>query len=92
MWSSIHHALHAGCLRSASATALMTMSLNETVYWSPRAFRAWRASYARSMSISLVRKKCGIGPMDWLRRLAIVLRIWVSGTSRKPAAGSGSEG
>src|SRR5436190_22353709 len=38
------------------------------------------------MSISLVRKKCGMGPIDWTRRRAIVLRICVSGTSCEPWA------
>src|SRR6266851_1822458 len=42
---------------------------------------ASRASAARSMSISVVRKKCGTGPSEAASRLAIVLRIWVRGTS-----------
>src|SRR5882672_9382039 len=33
------------------------------------------------MSTSVVRKKWGMGPSDVAKRLAIVLRIWVRGTS-----------
>src|SRR6266576_2181549 len=76
MWSSWNQALQARCWTSASATALMTMSLYEIF-----SGRASRASAARSMSISVVRKKCGIGPIDAASRLAIVFRIWVRGTS-----------
>src|SRR5213076_1520742 len=43
--------------------------------------RASRASLARSMSTSVVRKKWGMGPSDAANRFAMVLRIWVSGTS-----------
>src|SRR5882724_495410 len=60
----------------------MMMSLKETLP-SPSRFNASRASAERSMSISDVRKKCGTGPMDCDRRLAMVFRIWVSGTSVK---------
>src|SRR2546429_4611553 len=82
MWSSWNQALQAGCLVSACAVALMMMSLNETLPWSPSCmFRASRASLARSMSTSLVRKKWGMGPSDVANRLAMVLRIWVRGTS-----------
>src|SRR6266513_1738381 len=82
MWSSWNQALQAGCLVSACAVALMMMSLNETFPWSPSClFRASRASLARSMSTSVVRKKWGTGPSDVASRFAIVLRIWVSGTS-----------
>src|SRR5947208_1581128 len=87
MWSSWNQALQARCLASASAVALMTMSLNETLpppppAWSPSCLlRPSRASAARSMSTSVVRKKWGMGPSDVARRLAIVLRIWVRGTS-----------
>ena len=42
------------------------------------------------MSISLVRKKCGIGPRDWASRFAIVLRIWVRGMSVKPEGSAGT--
>src|SRR5882762_5111908 len=61
----------------------MMMSLNEIFpSASPSClFKASRASAARSMSISVVRKKCGIGPIEAASRLAIVLRIWVRGTS-----------
>src|SRR5215831_15513644 len=41
------------------------------------------------MSTSVVRKKCGTGPSDAASRLAIVLRIWVSGTSRYAAPPTG---
>src|SRR3954452_5821632 len=41
-----------------------------------------RISAARSMSISLVRKKCGTGPSDVTRRRAIVRRISLAGSSR----------
>src|SRR5438876_254731 len=61
----------------------MMMSLNEI--FPPASPSCWlsasRASAARSMSISVVRKKCGIGPIDAASRLAIVFLIWVSGTS-----------
>src|SRR2546425_750470 len=57
-------------------------SLNETFPRSPSCrLSASRASAARSMSTSVVRKKCGMGPRDVASRLAIVLRIWVRGTS-----------
>src|SRR6266480_2481451 len=61
----------------------MMMSLNEILPpASPSCLlSASRASAARSMSISVVRKKCGIGPIDATRRLAIVFLICVSGTS-----------
>src|SRR5438034_5202956 len=83
MWSSWNQALQARCCTSARATALMMMSLNEIFPPSSPSclFRASRASAARSMSISVVRKKCGIGPIEAASRLAIVFRIWVSGTS-----------
>src|SRR6266481_1132929 len=83
MWSSWNQALQAGCLVSAWAVALMMMSLKETLpAWSPNwLFRASRASLARSMSTSVVRKKWGMGPSDVANRLAIVFRIWVRGTS-----------
>src|SRR6266404_1321774 len=83
MWSSWNQALQAGCLVSAWAVALMMMSLKETLpAWSPNwLFRASRASLARSMSTSVVRKKWGMGPSDVASRLAMVLRIWVNGTS-----------
>ncbi len=74
------------------------MSLNETLLppWSPSClFRASRASAARSMSTSLVRKKWGMGPSDVAKRFAIVLRIWVRGTSAYGApapAGTGDAG
>src|SRR2546430_10331093 len=43
MWSSWNQALQAGCLVSACAVALMMMSLNETLPWSPSClFRASR--------------------------------------------------
>src|SRR5213082_1095218 len=87
MWSSCNQALQARCLIRASAVALMTMSLNETLPRSPSClFRASRASAARSMSTSLVRKKWGMGPSDVTSRFAIVLRIWVRGTSSYGAA------
>src|SRR5207245_1385210 len=91
MWSSWNQALQAGCLVSACAVALMMMSLNETLPWSPSClFRASRASLARSMSTSVVRKKWGMGPREVASRFAMVLRIWVSGTSAYAApVGSG---
>src|SRR6266699_3577115 len=98
MWSSWNQALQARCFTSASALALMTMSLNDTLLppWSPSClFRASRASAARSMSTSLVRKKWGMGPSDVAERFAIVLRIWVRGTSAYGApapAGTGDAG
>src|SRR5947199_59788 len=82
MWSSWNQALQARCLVSASAVALMMTSLNETFPRSPSCrLSASRASAARSMSTSLVRKKWGMGPSDVARRLAMVLRICVRGTS-----------
>src|SRR5213592_4145094 len=82
MWSSWNQALQARCFVRASAVALTMMSLKETLPRSPSCrLRASRASAARSMSTSLVRKKWGTGPSDVTRRLAIVLRICVSGTS-----------
>src|SRR2546428_551792 len=82
MWSSWNQALQARCFVRASAVALTMMSLKETLPRSPSCgLRASRASAARSMSTSLVRKKWGTGPRDVTRRLAIVLRIWVRGTS-----------
>jgi hypothetical protein len=33
------------------------------------------------MSISVVRKKCGIGPIEAASRFAMVFRIWERGTS-----------
>src|SRR6266568_3686080 len=83
MWSSWNQALHARCLVSASATALITMSLKETL-----TSRAVRDSAARSMSTSVVRKKWGMGPREVASRLAIVLRIWVRGTSSKGVRGA----
>ena len=53
--SSIHQALQAGCWISAVATALIRMSLNETLPSGPSAFSASRASAVRSMSTSIVR-------------------------------------
>src|SRR5438309_326208 len=94
MWSSWNQALQARWRLSASAVALMMMSLKETLLppWSPSClFRASRASPARSMSTSLVRKKWGMGPSDVASRFAIVLRICVSGTSwYAPSGRSGS--
>src|SRR3989442_1626517 len=82
MWSSWNQALQARCLVSASAVALIMTSLNETFPRSPSCrLSASRASAARSMSTSLVRKKWGMGPSDVARRLAMVLRICVRGTS-----------
>src|SRR5712664_471132 len=97
MWSSWNQALHARCCTSASATALMMMSLNEIFPPSSPSclLSASRASAPRSMSTSVVRKKCGIGPIDAARRFAIVLRIWVRGTSSygvPEGAGSGERG
>src|SRR5882762_10515691 len=83
MWSSWNQALQARCCTSARATALMMMSLNEIFPPSSLSclLSASRASAARSMSTSVVRKKCGIGPIDAASRFAIVLRICVRGTS-----------
>ncbi len=86
MWSSCHQALQARCLTSARATPFRMMSLKLTLPVSPNCwFRASRASAARSMSTSDVRKKCGTGPSDAANRLAIVLRICVRGTSSNAA-------
>ena len=63
-----------------------------TPSFSRLALTRWRASIVRLMSTSTVRKKCGTGPIDSTRRLAIVFRIWVSGTSSKPASGRGGSG
>ena len=49
-----------------------------------------RAASARVMSMSTVRKKCGTGPSDPVRRRATVLRIWVSGMSTKSSPGAGA--
>src|SRR2546430_2536823 len=75
------------------------MSLNETLPRSPSCrFSASRASAARSMSTSVVRKKWGTGPREVAKRFAIVLRIWVSGTSsygapvRETGTGDGGGG
>src|SRR6267143_1404186 len=85
MWSSWNQALHARWCTNANATALMMMSLNEIFPPAPSSpsclLSASRASAARSMSISVVRKKCGTGPSEAASRLAIVFRIWVRGTS-----------
>src|SRR2546427_1378573 len=83
MWSSWNQALQARCCTSARATALMMISLNEIFPPSSPSclLSASRASAARSMPTSVVRKKCGIGPIEAAKRFAIVLRIWVSGTS-----------
>ena len=61
----------------------MTMSLKEMRAPSSSSLNCCRSSVARAMSTSAVRKKCGIGPRDSTSRRAIVLRIWVSGTSTK---------
>src|SRR2546430_1591175 len=82
MWSFWNQALQARCCVRACAVALMMMSLKDTLPWSPSClFRASRASLARSMSTSMVRKKWGMGPREVPSRFAMVLRIWVSGTS-----------
>src|SRR2546421_340475 len=82
MWSSWNQALQARCCVRACAVALMMMSLKDTLPWSPSClFRASRASLARSMSTSVVRKKWGMGPREVASRFAMVLRICVNGTS-----------
>ena len=68
-------AFTSGCSASARATALMTMSLNETLYSSPISVNCVRISAARVASNSAVRKKVGTGPLDSARRRAIVFLI-----------------
>src|SRR5512143_1935687 len=75
---------------------MMSLKLILSLPWSPSCrLSASRASAARSMSTSLVRKKWGTGPSDVASRLAIVFRICVSGISSKgapPGAVTGERG
>ena len=85
-----HHALHSGCRVSATAAALMIMSLSDA--FAPCAASSslilTRACSARVMSTSTVRKKWGTGPSDSVRRRATVLRICDSGRSSNSTSGA----
>jgi hypothetical protein len=76
-------ALTSGCSLSASAVALMPMSLNDALYSSPISDSCSRISVARVTSNSAVRKKVGTGPFDSASRRAMVFLICVSGMSLK---------
>ncbi len=84
MASPVQAALTKGWRASAIATALMTRSLGLTFTpsFAKRSLMRARNRTDSPMSASTVRKKCGTGPIDWVSRRAMVLRICESGCSR----------